>query len=76
MHRAQHAGDEAIDSPALLDQWDKSRNSALVVCRMFEVSENHPLEGIDLVLKTHKIGYRFVSSQNQGFSIVIQSRGK
>lgn len=61
MHSSQHACDKLVDTIALLDQRNKSRNSALVVRASSEMGENEFLEGVDLVLKGHEIRDGLVS---------------
>ena len=61
MHSSKHACNEAINSIALMNKRDKCGDFALVVCRTPEMREYKLLEGIDLVLKLHKIRDRLVS---------------
>lgn len=55
VHRAQHARDEPVDTPALLYQGDKSGNPTFVVGGVAEVGEYDLLERLDLILKGHEI---------------------
>lgn len=50
VHRPQHARNETVDSPTLLHQRDERRYATFVIGGMTEVSEDHPLEGVNLVL--------------------------
>jgi len=50
MHGAQHAGDELVDTIALLDQWNQGCYPALVVRAASEVREDELLEGVNLIL--------------------------
>ena len=61
VHRAEHTSDEAVDTPTLLHQRNERRYTAFVACGVTEVSEDHPLEGVDLVLQTHEVGDGLVS---------------
>lgn len=61
MHGTQHAGNELVDSIALQDEGNQSRNTTLVVGAAAEVREYELLEGIDLVLQRHEIRDGLVS---------------
>lgn len=50
MHCTQHASDEAVNAPTLLDEWYEGRYTAFVVGGMTEMRENHLLERVYLVL--------------------------
>ena len=55
MHCTQHAGDEFVDTVALLDQGHKRSDPAFVVSNMSEVGEDQLLELLDLVLQRHEV---------------------
>lgn len=61
MHSAKHAGNESINAIALLDERHQSRYPTFIVRRIPEVSENQLLEGFDLVLQVHEIGYSLIA---------------
>ena len=63
VHSTQHARDEAIYAPTLLDKGDESRDTTLIVGRMAEMSKDHLLEGVDLVLQAHEIGDGLVATK-------------
>jgi len=44
VHGSQHAGDEPVDTPALLHKRHESAYPAFVVDGLAEMGENHPLE--------------------------------
>jgi hypothetical protein len=55
VHCAQHAGNELVDTIALLNQGHQRRNPAFIVRAASEVRENELLEGIDLILQRHQV---------------------
>ena len=61
MHGPHHACDKFIDSIALLNKWHQRGDSTFIVCSTTEMREYQFLEGIDLVLKRHEIGNRFIT---------------
>jgi hypothetical protein len=63
VHRTQHAGDEAIDTIALFDLRDQSRDTAFVICRTTEMSKDEFLERVDLILKSHQVADGLVSEE-------------
>ena len=63
VHSTQHARDEAIYTPTLLHKGDESRDTTLIVGGMAEMSKDHLLEGVDLVLQAHKIGDGLVATK-------------
>ena len=62
VHGPHHACNKSIDTPTLLDKRNQGRNAAFIVCGMPEVRKDHLLEGFDLVLQSHKIGYCFIAN--------------
>lgn len=69
VHSPQHTRDEAVDAVALLDLWDQSRDSTLVVGRAPEVSKDELLERVDTVLKVHQVHDGF---ETEGASMCVQ----
>lgn len=65
VHCAEHASDEFVDSVAFLNEWDEGGDATLVVDAVSEVGEDEFLEGFDLVLECHEVGYGFVSARGQ-----------
>ena len=63
MHCSQHASDKLVDTITLLHQGNQRRNSAFIVGTASEVGKDELLEGIDLVLKSHKVCDRLVSTK-------------
>ena len=63
MHGSQHAGYEFVDAIALLYQRHQGRNSALIVCAASEMGKYKLLKGINLILKSHEVGDRFVADK-------------
>jgi hypothetical protein len=61
VHGAQHAGDELVDSVALLNQGYQTGDLALVVQPASKVSKNELLECLNLVLEVHEVGDGLVS---------------
>lgn len=61
MHCSQHASDEFVNTIAFLYQRDECGDSAFVVRSTSKMRENEFLEGIDLVLECHEIGYGFIA---------------
>lgn len=55
VHSSQHAGNELVDTIALLHERDKRRDPALIIDSRQEVRENQLLERINLVLKVREI---------------------
>lgn len=55
MHGTEHACNEPVDAPTLLHEGYKRRYPTFVVRGVTEVSENHLLKRVDLVLKTHEV---------------------
>lgn len=55
MHGSEHAGDELVDTVALLNERYKGGDSALIVPHVAEVRENQLLELLDLVLQHHEV---------------------
>lgn len=55
VHRSQHTGDEAVNTPAFFDKGNQSRDTTLVVDRVSEVREHHFLERLNLILQPHQI---------------------
>lgn len=56
MHGAKHAGDELVDTIALLNQWYQRSDSAFIVRTASEVGKDEFLEGVDLILEGHQVG--------------------
>lgn len=56
VHSTQHAGNELIDTVALLDQRHQGRDATLVVTGTSEVGEDELLELLNLILQDHEIG--------------------
>ena len=63
VHGAHHAGDEAVDAPALLDKRYKRRDATFIVRRVAEMREDHLLERINHVLQAHKVGNRLIAEE-------------
>lgn len=61
MHSSQHAGDELVDTIALLHKRDQCRDPALIVDSRQEMREDQLLERIDLVLQGHEFGDGFIT---------------
>jgi hypothetical protein len=72
VHGSQHAGDELVDTITLLHKRDQCRDSTFIVCAGLEIREDEFLEGIDLILQSHKIGDGLVTAQTST-SIYFQS---
>jgi hypothetical protein len=62
VHSAQHARNEAVDTPALLHKRYERRDAALVVVRVLEVGKDHALERVHLVLEVHQVRDRLVAA--------------
>jgi hypothetical protein len=73
MHRPQHTRNESVDSVALLDERDEGGDSALVLSRSSEVSEDELLERVDLVLERHEVGDGLVSISHTKTDTMIDS---
>lgn len=55
VHRAEHGGDEAVDTVRLLDLRHERRDAAFVIGRTSKVGKDEFLERVDLVLKVHEV---------------------
>lgn len=60
-HGAHHGCDELVNAKTLLDEWDKSSDTAFVVVGSTEMRKDEFLERVNLILKSHEVRNRLVS---------------
>jgi hypothetical protein len=75
VHGPQHACNKFVDAITLLDKGHQGRNATLIICAASEMGQDELLKGINLVLKCHQVGDRFVTADDERTFPRIMSAG-